>query len=65
MTDEPKRGRIADLPLEVRRAQEIERQRELDEGLTRRHLAIAKYERSFLALQLARILTLAAKLRGD
>ena len=58
------KGRMADLPLEERRALEVERQRELEEGLTRRHVANATYERSYLAVQFERILR-AAKLRGD
>jgi hypothetical protein len=63
------KGRIADLPLEERRRRDIEQQRELDEGLTRRHIANANYERSYLAVQFARILrfgpAIAAMLRGD
>jgi hypothetical protein len=65
MTDESRRGRIADLPPEARRAAEVERQGEIDEGLTRRHVANAAYERAHLAVQLARAVPiLAAKLRG-
>lgn len=47
---------LADHPLEVRRAQEVERRRELDEGLTRRHLANAEYRGSYLAVQFDRVL---------
>ena len=69
MTDEPKRGRIADVPLEERRAQDIEKQRELDEGLTRQHLANAAYEQACREVEFDRALragpALAAKLRGE
>jgi hypothetical protein len=69
MTDEPTRGRTADLPLEDRRRSEVERQCELDEGLTRRHVADSQYQRRYLAVQLANALrvgpALAAKLRGE
>ena len=63
------KGRIADLPLPERRSADVEWQRELDEGLTRRHLHRARYRAAYLAVQLARLLragpALAAKLRGD
>jgi hypothetical protein len=63
------RGRIADDPLEVRRQQEVEKQRELDEGFTRRHVANADYEQRYLAVQFDRLLragqAIAAKLRGE
>ena len=63
------KGRIADLPLEERRALEVEKQRELGEGLTRRHLADAAYRQSYLAVQIARLLraapALAAQFRGE
>ncbi len=62
-------ARIADLPLEVRRQQEVDRQRELGQGLTRRHLATAEDERHYLAVQVARLLragaAVSAKLRGQ
>jgi hypothetical protein len=63
------KGRIADLPLAERRALEVQKERELDEGLTRRHVANAHYERSYLGFHLARLLRMgpafAAKLRGE
>jgi hypothetical protein len=49
---------IADLPLSVRRSLEIEKQRELGEGLTRRHLDIATYRQRYLAVQFARVLSM-------
>lgn len=59
--------RTADLPLSVRRGLEVEKQRELNDGLTRRHLSIAMDRRRYLAVQLARVLrtgpALADKLR--
>jgi hypothetical protein len=62
-------GRIADLPLDERRVLELQKERELGEGLTRRHVANASYERSYLGFHLARLLrmgpTFAAKLRGE
>jgi hypothetical protein len=58
------KARIADLPLENRRVQEIEKQRELAEGLTSRHMAEAAYDRGFRAYQLARVPMLAVMLRG-
>jgi hypothetical protein len=64
VTDEPKQGRTADLPLEDRRAQEIEKRRELDEGLTRRHLAAASYERAYAADQLARAVRMGPALKA-
>jgi hypothetical protein len=58
---------LADLPLEARRAREVETQREIQDGLTRRHLADAAFARAYLAVQFARVLragpALAAKLR--
>lgn len=36
-------GRIADLPLAERRRLKLEKQRELEDGFTRRHLSIATY----------------------
>jgi hypothetical protein len=65
MTDKPTQGRITDLPLEERRRQDIETQRELADGLMRRHVANATYERCALAAQVARVPALAAKLRGE
>lgn len=65
MTDKPTRGRIADLPLEERRRQDMETQRELADGLMRRHVANATYRQRYLAAQAGRIPALAAKLRGD
>ena len=63
------KGRIADLPLETRREQEVEKQRELEEGLSRRHVANAEYDRRYLAVQFDRLLragqALGAKLRGE
>ena len=62
-------GRTADLPLDERRRFEVEKQRELQDGLTRRHLHIAKYRQRHLAAQFANALrvgaALAAKLRRE
>ena len=58
-------GRIADLPLDERRKLEIEKQRELADGLASRHLHITMYQQRYLAAQLARVPALAAKLRGE
>jgi hypothetical protein len=59
---------LADLPLAERQRLDVEWQRQLDEGLTRRHLAEAEYERCYAEVQFARALregpALAAKLRG-
>lgn len=59
---------LADLPLEARRARDIETRRELNDGLTSSHLANARYRDAYLAVQFARLLragpALAAKLRG-
>jgi hypothetical protein len=65
VTEEPARGRLADLPLEERRRLEVEKQRELSDGLMRRHVANATFERLSLADQVARVPALAAKLRGE
>jgi hypothetical protein len=58
---------LADLPLDVRRAREISAYEELQEGLTRRHLAIAAYERALVAANFATLVrvgpALAAMLR--
>lgn len=53
--------RIANLALGARRRLEVERQRELDEGLTRRHLDNAEYDRRYLAAQFARLLRTAMR----
>lgn len=62
-------GRIADLPLEERRRLDIESQTEIADGLMRRHVAEAEYERRYLAVQFHRLLrvgpALAAKVRRD
>lgn len=47
---------LADEPLEVRRARDIEKQRELQEGFTRRHLAEAAEERAITAASYASLL---------
>jgi len=61
-------ARLADLPLEERRRLEVEKQREVGEGLMRRHVAESQYQRLYLAAQLAHALragpALAAKLGG-
>jgi hypothetical protein len=56
LPEEPPRGRIADLPLAERRRLDVEKQRELEDGLTRRHLHIATYRRQYLAAQFALVL---------
>ena len=62
-------GRAADLPLDERRSLEAEKQRELGDGLMRRHVADSQYKRQYLAVHLARVLRIApalsAKLRGE
>lgn len=59
---------LADQPLEVRRARETVVDREIQDGLTRRHLAIAGGQRAFAAANFATLVrvapALAAKLRG-
>lgn len=50
---------LADLPLEVRRAREVERDRDIQDGLTRRHLAVAADERAYAAVDLARAIAVA------
>lgn len=59
---------LADLPLEARRALEIEADREIQDGLTRRHLAEAAFAQTDQAVQFDRLLragpVIAAKLRG-
>lgn len=57
MTDTPEDTiGIADEPLSVRRRKDIERQQEIQDGLTSRHLSIATYRRNYLAEQFARVL---------
>ena len=60
---------LADLPLAERRRIEAQKQRELDEALTRRHVAEAEYGRRYEAVHLDRLLrdgpALAAKLRRE
>ena len=53
--DTPPPG-LADLPLDVRRAREIETQRELHDGLTRRHLDNAAFAQAYNAVQFDRVL---------
>ncbi len=48
--------RIADLPISVRRELEVEKQRELQDGLTRRHLDLAAEGQREVAAQFARVL---------
>lgn len=55
-------GRTADLPLAERRAIEEAKQRELDEGLTRRHVKNARERDLLAAANLARALSLADKI---
>ena len=52
MTDKP---RLADLPREERERLEIEKQREIQDGLTRRHVSIATDQQRYLAVQLLRV----------
>ena len=54
MTDHTRH--LADLPTDERRARDVERDRELSEGLTRRHVTNADYARRYLAHQLDRLL---------
>lgn len=60
--------RLADLPLEARRARQIVVDREIQDGLASRHVVIAADERAFAAANLAVTAAyealLAAKLRG-
>lgn len=72
MTDKPDNAMppgLADLPRDKRERLEVEKQREIQDGLTRRHLSIATFRQRYLADQFARILSvgpaLAAKLRGE
>jgi hypothetical protein len=66
MTDGNNR-RLADLPREQREELEADRQREIQDGLTRRHVADATREQQHAAANFARFLregpALAAKLR--
>ena len=59
---------LADQPLEARRARETVVDREIQDGLTRRHLAEAAFARTYQAVQFDRLLragpVIAAKLRG-
>lgn len=59
---------LADLPLDARRAIETEVDREIQDGLTNRHLALSAEERAFAAANFATLKrvapALAAKLRG-
>lgn len=52
----PTGGRLADLPLSDRRRLGAEKQRELDEGLTRAHLQTACDRQRYAAAQFARLL---------
>lgn len=70
MTDHTERlvpPRLADQPLEVRRARETVADREIQDGLTSRHVAIARDQRAFAAVNFANLVrlapALAAKLR--
>lgn len=48
-------GRTADLPLDERRGLEVEKERELQDGLIRRHLHIAAYDRAYVPLLLSSV----------
>lgn len=69
MTTISENARSADESIEVRREAEITLQREIAEGLTRRHLAIAEEARMRSAANFATLVqvapVLAAKLRRD
>ena len=57
MTDTPEdQHGLADEPLSVRRRKDVEKQREIQDGLTSRHLSIATYRQRYLAAQFARVL---------
>ena len=58
LTDEVVPKGLADIPLDVRRARDVETQRELNDGLIRRHLRIAEYRQRYLAVQFARVLSM-------
>jgi hypothetical protein len=47
---------LADLPTDERRARDVARDRELGEGLTRRHVTNADYARRHIAHQFDRLL---------
>ena len=61
-------ARLADEPIEVRREAGIVRQREIEDGLTRRSIVIAEEARLFAAVSFARTLqngrAIGDKLRG-
>ena len=61
-------ARLADLPLEARRALTTKADRDIQVGLTNRHLAIASEDRAHAAANFATLLrvgpALDAKLRG-
>ena len=65
MTDMPgqTRGCISDLPLEERRRLELAKQRELEDGFTRRH-HIATYRQRYLAAQFTRVLSIGPALKA-
>jgi hypothetical protein len=65
VTHIPENARIADDPIEVRREAEEARREEIEEGFNRQLLAIAEDERFRLAVAIARLPVLTAKLRGD
>lgn len=61
MTDAPQEAvphGLADLPLATRRNLDVEKQRNLTEGLTSRHLSNAAIEQQYLTAQFARVLRL-------
>lgn len=68
MTHIPDNARLADEPIEARREAEIVRQREIEEGLTRRSIVIAEEARLHAAVSFARTLrngeAIGKKLRG-
>ena len=49
-------ARLADLPRDERERLAVEKQREIQEGLTRTHVAKAVFARAYLAAQLARLI---------
>lgn len=55
---------LADLPLPARRRLDVEWQRELGDGLTRRHLAVEGYRHRYLAAQFARVLRVGPALKA-
>lgn len=56
--------RTADLPLAARRRLDVEWQRDLGDGLTRRHLAVEQYRQRYVAAQLARALHVGPALKA-